>query len=399
MFEKIVLRRSENSQSISIGELCEALLFYQNVHLILDFTSLIDLGKSIGLPQLLSLLNRPNITAVYCEQSLGTQTTNIGVNQVHSFVGFSISGNEQHGLVSTKQQRIEFIFKDRFGYSKREARKLADNFLKLVPVRSFSSDYYIHGGILKSAITDLDNKEFIISAIQKTISLETGVPEGYLFKKFEIINTPNGFYIFSDIDYDLINRNRNAINTEIGKLTNANLINTILIARADTALAAHYGGDFYTSNVTSEIIRLRYADILKRTGISAVEKSEFQNIVIADCPSIKEVMNTKNRSFDEFLKLLDKSQKFRDWIQKANPDDKLVHSYIKEVTSPNWGDKLPTKIFRYILTSATSLVEPITGQGLSLADSLLLDKIIKGWRPNHFVENNLKPFLNAAPKK
>ena len=37
MFEKIVLHRSDQGNSITAGELAEALLYYQNVHLILDY--------------------------------------------------------------------------------------------------------------------------------------------------------------------------------------------------------------------------------------------------------------------------------------------------------------------------------------------------------------------------
>jgi hypothetical protein len=38
----------------------------------------------------------------------------------------------------------------------------------------------------------------------------------------------------------------------------------------------------------------------------------------------------------------------------------------------------------------------ISGLGLSVLDSLLLDKIIKGWRPNQFIEAELKSFVANA---
>lgn len=393
MFEKIVLRNSETSQNISVGQFAEALLFYQNVHLILDYASLISLVQSIGLEKFLSLIRRPNISAVYCDTSLGTQTINVGVNQQHSFIGFKITGDQNYGTVKTKQERFEYIFNVIFGFPRREARKLSEAFLKLVPVTSLDSDYYISGGLFKSAKLDLLDNNFILSALQKSIVFEEGVPPDYKFNKFEIINNPKEFYIFSDINFESINQRRKLIDPNAGELTHAFLINRILEAKADALFASHYGGDFQTSNVVSQIIQMRYSEILKRSGISTIEKNEFQNIVVADCPSIRDVMNSKDRSFDDFLKLLDKSEKFKEWIQKANPDDKLVSNYIKDVTSQGWGDKLPTRIIRYLFTNVVSFVEPITGQGLSLADSFLVDKIIKGWRPNHFVEKNLKPFL------
>ena len=47
MFEKIVLKRSIDGPPISLGELAEALLFYQNVHLVLDHSTLSHLIESI----------------------------------------------------------------------------------------------------------------------------------------------------------------------------------------------------------------------------------------------------------------------------------------------------------------------------------------------------------------
>jgi hypothetical protein len=34
-----------------------------------------------------------------------------------------------------------------------------------------------------------------------------------------------------------------------------------------------------------------------------------------------------------------------------------------------------------------------TGIGLSAADYFLLDRLLKGWKPNQFVEGSLRPFL------
>lgn len=36
----------------------------------------------------------------------------------------------------------------------------------------------------------------------------------------------------------------------------------------------------------------------------------------------------------------------------------------------------------------------VTGLALSAADTLLLDRFIKGWRPNQFIEGPLKEFLH-----
>ena len=69
MFEKVVLRRSQNGLGLSLGEVAQALLFYQNVHLVLDMQSLSDLSRSLGTGELLALVERKRLTAVYAEDS------------------------------------------------------------------------------------------------------------------------------------------------------------------------------------------------------------------------------------------------------------------------------------------------------------------------------------------
>ena len=67
-------------------------------------------------------------------------------------------------------------------------------------------------------------------------------------------------------------------------------------------------------------------------------------------------------------------------------------------------DKLPTKRIRLAVFALTNtalglLTSPIigasSGLGLSALDSFLLDKVMKGWRPNHFIEGPLKHFIES----
>lgn len=73
MFEKVTLRTSDRGDAITPGEIAEALLFYQNVHLVLDYYSLTGLIISLGMERLLSLLRRPNVSAVYTDETLATR--------------------------------------------------------------------------------------------------------------------------------------------------------------------------------------------------------------------------------------------------------------------------------------------------------------------------------------
>ena len=134
------------------------------------------------------------------------------------------------------------------------------------------------------------------------------------------------FQIITNIDFKLINSQRKLLTPKLSEVTPAHFINNVLEARADIVLSSHYGGDFYTSEMSSSIIRMKHQELLKRIGIDKRELRDFQDIVLDQAPTLREVLNSGERTFTEFLKLLDKSQKFREWTRGVNPDEKLVKS-------------------------------------------------------------------------
>lgn len=394
MFEKIVLRRSETGPALTAGDLAEALLFYQNVHLVLDFGTLGSFLSGIGSERLLHVLARKNVSSVYCEESLATHTQRYGASEAHNFVAFTFFGSKESGHLTSRRKRLEEIF-SRHGHDKRASRKLAERFLKLVPVRKLSDDFFLPGGIVKAATTDLHDPSFVHEAIRRIVVNTDGAPTTLKDFKFELLHTDSQFFVFTDLNIDGINAVRRSFNPPEDNVTVAHFLNEILMARADIALAAHYGGDFYTSKVSSQIVRLRYGELLTRAGISSTELQQFHEIVLPESPTVREAIDSGERSFDEFLQLLDKSQHFRDWIQGIHPDEKVVRAYLTEVTAEGWIQKLPSKTLRYVLGIAVDVVSPIAALGLSALDTFLLEKIVGGWRPSHFVENHLKRFLTT----
>jgi hypothetical protein len=110
-----------------------------------------------------------------------------------------------------------------------------------------------------------------------------------------------------------------------------------------------------------------------------------------------------NRSIADFLKLLDQADKFKSWLQAANPDQGLLNAYFEEATKGTWADTLKSKSIRIaILTIAglgfetmfpTRLAISAT-TALSAADALLLDRVAKGWRPAHFIAGPYKKFVD-----
>lgn len=392
MFDKTVLRRSAGGAPVSVGEIAEALLYYQNVHLILDRPTLSRLLTQIGMERLLRLLQRPNVSAVYCEQSLGTRKDPFGSSEIYSFTAFSFRGHKDVGVLKSRGERLEYIL-GRHGYEKQVARQLVERFRRLVPFRSFTDDYFIPKGIVNAASNDLHDKAFVHEAIRCAVNGTSLGPSLSGPFKFDLICTDVGFHVFSDLNLDRINELRLTQQPPLEQISFAHYLNEILMARADVALAAHYGGEFYTASVTSQILQLRYKELLTRAGISRDERKQLQEIVLPECRTVQEVIDSGQRSFDEFLGVLEKSKRFREWIQGVGPDEKLVHAYFRDVSAQGWVQRLPTKALRYFLGNALSAISPGIGLAFGATDAFLVDKILGGWRPSHFVNRKLRPFL------
>lgn len=107
---------------------------------------------------------------------------------------------------------------------------------------------------------------------------------------------------------------------------------------------------------------------------------------------LSESIDNRNRTFDEFLVLLDKADRFKTWLASTSPDEQIITTYLHEVTSKDWLQTLPAKTTRYLFMMALGATHPAIGLVAGVIDTFLLEKLIGGWRPNHFVDARLIPF-------
>lgn len=166
--------------------------------------------------------------------------------------------------------------------------------------------------------------------------------------------------------------------------------------------------ELVTTSVLSEIIRLKHYDWLQRGDASRKEIDLLTDIICDKLPSIREAIMSGNRSIADYIKLLDRAEKFKKWIQVTNPDQGLINAYIREATSGSWADKLSTKAIRIAVLQAIGLgMEAIMPTGMattasaaiSAGDTFLLDRIAKGWRPTHFINGPYKKFVDPNTVK
>lgn len=391
MFEHVVLRKTEGGTPITAGQLAEAMLYYQKVHVILDQNTLINLARQIGTKELISVLKRSDVSAVYCEEVLGTQTDLVGVTNFHNYVAIQLYAESNGQQLSSTDERLQANLV-RSGFERTSASQFTKHFLRLVPVRKYSSDRFVTGGVLKAATEDLRDDHYVKEAVKYILAATEDVPIDF---SFDVIESDLGKLVFTNIKFSEINQRRSRLSPPQEPLSVAHLLTGLLEARADLALASHYGGDFVTSSIGSSIIRVRHMELMRRSGLNVDSQRQFEEIVLSEMPRLAEVINSGERTFAEFLKLLDQSSRFKNWLKSIGPDENLVRAYLQDVSSEGWVQRLPGKSLRYVLSSAIGATNPLIGLAAGFTDTFIIEKIFGGWRPNHFISSRLTPFVKS----
>lgn len=393
MFERVVLRRSLDGPAITVGEIAEALLFYQNVHIVLDYPSLLGLIRNIGMRNTLKLLSMPDVKATYIEEITGTHTEQTSSGPEYSLVAITFAGNQGVGQLKSRKKRLEYVL-ERQGYKKSEAKRYAERFRQLVNYKKLGDDYYVKGGVIPAARIDLLDDEYVAEAsrvVSRWLLGGQSLPSDFFFR----IN-PMGekFRVSTNLDFDVISKIRQTQDKNSGQYTPAHIATALLNASVGLIFAGHYGGDFYTSDTESEIIQLRQRFLLRRFQLDRSELGQFSEVALKGAPSIAEAINQGHRSFEEFLELLSSARKFKKWLKGKSPDESLVAGYLEDVTAASWLSRTPGKILRYVVGASVGAIDPKTGLALSAGDSFFLDRLVSGWKPNQFIAEKVKPFVD-----
>jgi len=395
MFDTITLRHSQSGGPLTSGEVAEALLFYQNVRILFDFTSLGKLASSMGAPSLLEILARPGVSGAFIEDGVwATMSTDHGGFRTYDLAVPNFAIDQQtRKAIRDRTDILALILKTQSGYDDLSARKFAKQLRSVLPFKSYSRNHFLQGNLYDVARDDLLDPAYAYEAVRLSLR-EQGRLEGPLpMFRFKVIKLENGFLIDTNLDLEKIN---SLAKHKKRKIKTSSLIDSIFVARSDLALASYYEGDLCVGRLTSDLIRLRHKHLMKRIGAGASQQQEFVEVAIADGKAIKEVINSGERSFDEFLLMLDKADKFKKWMAGVECDGKLASEYLKASLAPHWFDNFPAKIFRYVLTAAIGQFDGGLGAALGVADSFYLEKMLAGWRPNHFVDQTLGPFVGGG---
>lgn len=379
MFEKICIKPTTNENPTDIGFIAENLLYYQDVNVIVAPNTIPVFLNNCGVDTLIELLTHRNLNLYVRKNILGVSIHKDSIGEdLYAFDLFSSNSLDREEVVF----RGIFETTGRRGYSKRIAQRIAPHIKEI----TYPKEIYEHIN------DDIRNPIYVNRAIYETL------------KKKNIEIDPvdmQCMFVDSDNKYKLITNFSNENNTVIDP---SSLLLNIIETRGDIQLSAFLDAEIATTEINTALMKIKFKDIYDRVFKSKEDLFQFNDFILNDGYAIREVINNGEKNFTDFLKVLDKSDKFRDWLKNIDDERNIIKEYHNAVTKETWVDKLPAKAFRWsFFTGAGMLVDLATtggigtliGLGLSLGDAFLLDKLIQGWKPNVFVENKLKPFVKS----
>ena len=384
MFARTLLGPNQNiAEGFDQGSLAESLLFYGHVDLVLHGGGFQSLIKTVGTENFLRLIEEDFLSFFFLKENVAT-VTKLGL---HNFAVIKMAAMSEQ--IDCEEDLIfENIFRatDRRGYSKRIARKITEK-IKFLDV---SNDIFPGGQftsvVKREAISnDLLQRSIpeIIFELAPNYRLDTGC-------KLEIVDLKSGLLASSDIDFDKLN---SSLKTQGGHLSPAKFLTYFQSSILDIYLSSKFDCSIHTHPINTIFIKNSLLKAVASGGLERSSIEKFQNGILQDGRTVREVINSGERNFSEFFKVLEESQKFKKWISQIDDDQNLLHEYIDSLNSIEKIECLPLKQLRFFITTALGLINPFIGIGVSAVDSFIVDRMLSGWKPSLFINGPMKNFM------
>jgi hypothetical protein len=391
MFERICINRQDPfGVPIDLGFLAEALVFYQRVHLVSDSEMFKSVIRICGHEPIIEMMEMGVLTIDYVE--------NMPVVLEHNrFTPYKVY---DIGFIQAEQLKFQSLapkFLQELTGKSGKGRRVANRLSKLV------NKVQCDPSLPMLAKADAFNESYLVDlarALLQYFAPAYQIPEPCVFRLHE---DNQGWRLETNIDFEKANGFfRLRADVSDATLTPAYLLSHVVATRKDLGYAAEFSTDLAVSTPTAIAAGCKFRNLVaRRAGRDAGIKA-FEDLIFSESRCIREAVNSGERNFDDVLRLVNAGMKFKEWLRKSSQDADLVKEYCREVTRAEWADKLPPKTARWAVFAAAGaaagfLFSPLAGTavgiGLSAGDSFLLDKLIKGWKPNQFVNGPLKEFV------
>lgn len=392
MFDRITInRQSLTGEPIDLGFLAECLLFYKKVRVISGADAFPYLVRCCGPDELLELHEMGVLEIEFFDNMTGVATAGSNIGPLHELKAFHTQ-SIRYPQVSRK------LFDELAGASGKGANRMYRSFERFVERSAYTID------MLQESQADILDPTYLVAAVGSLLPLlapKYPVPKPLLFRVGTVLE--GGTYtVTTNINFAEVNRSIGIQGPPT--ISEASLLGHVADTRRDLIVGSRLQSEFAIAPERALVASHKLAEILAAAGRGTKMAEMFQEAVVNDVPSIREMVNTGQKNFRDVARLVRQAAKFKEWLQKQGGTEDLRDSYCKEVAHIDWADKLPPKSLRFlIMTVAGLVVGTVAGPGvgaiattaLSAGDTFLLDKLLKGWKPNHFIEGPLKQFLGG----
>lgn len=384
MFKAITIKSKEAAGlKLDIGFLAECLLFYRTVNLLSDAGSLLELFQLCGIDEVRELVKIGRLNLFIREDIIGTSQFPINDGELYDFQTWS---NER-----ITQEKLLYESFVNLTASSSKSKKLTAEFLELTKAFRYNNE------ILEEIKGDLNDQNYLAKAIASTIKFWNPDNAPHHSEIKAAYYEAGEFGPFKAHQFDC-----NIDFSQYRNISPSGILLNIAEARGNIHIASHFSSEIADKPIYSSIIQDKFNSLFDKFEKSEKGIAGFQELILPDYKPIGATLRNKEKPFSDFIKILEKADKFRDWLDNVDDDKNIIAEYHKAVTKETWADKLPSKGVRFAVFTTAGIVldalitgglGTIAGVALGAGDTFVLDKIIKGWKPNQFIDDELTEFL------
>ncbi len=396
MFEAILFsaqNKHDIDKPIDLGMLIEGMLFYRKTTVIANKAILTQLIRYFGVERLIVLIDEEILNLVYLESFLGVRTDTINGTECHEVVKFS---SPQHKF-DDELSKICIEVTGKSGEARRQALKIQDK------IHVSQHDHIILEGARQSIL----DSHYVESAAK--IIIKELVPEFEYVSaiRFSTAKTSEKILVDTNIDFVEVNKlYHKKVPPEHSSITSASILSHLLELEKELYFSSSHLSELASSNLSAKLGESKIEYVIKKSTQSRDALTKFTDFIFNDAKAIREAVNSNKVNVDDLILVLQKTKKFKKWLEGKSPDGDLIKDYYKEVTKETLSDKLPCKTIRWGLFTGVGvladvygtggLVGTMAGLGLSALDGFLVDKLFSGWKPNQFIDGDVIPLIEKS---
>lgn len=391
MFEAITFcpQSGDANKPLDIGTLVECMLLYGRTVIIANPSILRQLMKFFGYERLLILIEEELLTLLYPETKVGIISTTTESVVYHDVIEFS---SPQHTF-QDELRRICIEISGRSGRGRRMAQHLQDK------VNVTKHDQVIIDGA-RTMILDQDYVKTSAAIILSAFLPEIGQISSL---RFSTEKTQYGIAVRTNLNFAELNSiYHKRVPAQHSSITPAYMMVQMLDVEMNLYFAASNMSELATSPLSAKLAAEKVSYIIARSNRAKETLSHFREFIFEDGKTIRDAVNAGAVNLDDLIKVLMHSQRFKQWIVNIPPEANLLQVYYKEVIKGTFLDKLPGKTARWAIFTGAGLatdalgaagVGTAIGFALGVLDSFVLDKLISGWKPNQYIEEEVKSLV------